>query len=153
MTDDDTLNARSDELDENPAVQATFQERQRELKPAGGSFHDEVAEFPARVRRGIAWLDRIAPWWRDEFEITSFDVTSTCDCTLGQTFGSYWTVVPDLSPHPDSGVSVPDYAMTAREAVDRGFDLPHFADLVESEHPWEELNDAWRDALEAEGFE
>jgi hypothetical protein len=38
------------------------------------------------VARGVAWLDQIAPNWRDRVNVNELDLTSATHCVAGQVF-------------------------------------------------------------------
>lgn len=42
-----------------------------------------------QVEAGIAFMDKHLPRWRNRVDVDSLDLMDTCDCVLGQIFGSY----------------------------------------------------------------
>lgn len=57
------------------------------------------ATIQERVAAGAAWLDAHEPDyyapdpWYERIEVEHLQLTSTCNCVLGQLWGNYWTAV------------------------------------------------------------
>lgn len=49
-----------------------------------------------RVERGAALLDRERPGWEEDVDLGRLQMTSTCDCILGQIFGTYTSGFKEL---------------------------------------------------------
>ena len=45
--------------------------------------------IPTNVRRGAAFLDERLPGWRKRIRLDELDLSSGCNCVLGQTLGGY----------------------------------------------------------------
>lgn len=45
--------------------------------------------IPANAVRGAALLDERLPGWRAEIDVDRLDLGNTCNCVLGELFGSY----------------------------------------------------------------
>lgn len=52
-------------------------------------FH-RLNPYARRVRRGIAFLDRVHPGWRNKINPKRLDIASSRDCVLGQLYGDYF---------------------------------------------------------------
>jgi hypothetical protein len=90
------------------------------------------AEAASRVARGVKWLDEAVPDWRSKIDLQELDLTSECNCVLGQLFGDFFTPL-------DNGT------LTMDEAIACGFDE------YEAENDstgWENLAYEWLLAVE-----
>jgi hypothetical protein len=48
-----------------------------------------VTKIPVSVEHGAALLDERLPGWRAAIDADSLDLSSGCDCVLGQVFGDF----------------------------------------------------------------
>lgn len=46
-----------------------------------------------RVAAGAEWLDKHYPGWMDTMTPSQLDLSSTCNCVLGQVCGNFWDLV------------------------------------------------------------
>jgi len=44
--------------------------------------------FEKQIARGMAWLDENFPGWVEKIVLENLNLGSSCDCVLGQTFGT-----------------------------------------------------------------
>jgi hypothetical protein len=57
-----------------------------------------------RVASGVLWLDRTIPDWRTRVSPLTFNITSGCNCVLGQLFGTYGGALNDrIVTSPQAG--------------------------------------------------
>lgn len=66
------------------------------------TLEKEIAKIPARVSRGIKWLDKNEDKWWDKISLVDLNMESGFSCILGQLYGDFWLVVsgykgPDIS--------------------------------------------------------
>lgn len=45
-----------------------------------------------RVERGVIWLDKVCPDWRDKVDLDKLDINHADHCILGQLFGDFYEV-------------------------------------------------------------
>lgn len=83
--------------------------------------------LPVNVQRGAELLDERLPGWRDEIDQDFLDLGNTCNCVLGQLFGSYDRGVKVLGLH-DSQASALGFFKRGRQT-------------------WETLTAGWRGVL------
>lgn len=88
--------------------------------------------IPERVAAGAAYLDRVMPGWWQRIDLERLDLSSTCNCVLGQEFG-HFAAAPE------------DAYLNAGDAYAKGFDI-HFRDEFGSYEP---LTAEWRRLIES----
>lgn len=71
-----------------------------------------LAKVEARVDKGVALLDQVAPGWRSNVDESILWLEDISRCVLGQVYGDYYTGTAVLSS------LVPDF-----RARDYGFDI------------------------------
>jgi len=95
-------------------------------------------ELQQRVQRGMTLLDKEYPGWREKINLAYLDLSSGCDCVLGQVYGHY------IEGSHEIGLVMTDeeepYTPEEAAALDsHGFNSPSCS--------CEELTEAWKQAL------
>lgn len=90
-----------------------------------------------RVARGVALLDEKLPGWVDRIDLEKLDLSSACDCILGQEFDGK-AIWPDLLGY-DIGLSEL-FANVEKDAARHGFTAGAWA----AAEAWDELEGEWR---------
>ena len=93
-----------------------------------------------RVQRGIAFLDRNAPGWRDKIDLATLDLVNCKRCVIGQIFGEYVKGV---------NVILGEAGRELREQFvsDHAFALEDTY-AIHPDKSWRNLTNAWIEALE-----
>lgn len=61
-----------------------------------------------RVAKGVEWLDANRPLWIREIDLYRLEMSSPCNCVLGQTFGNWWDRPDELAHDWPFGFSMRD---------------------------------------------
>lgn len=88
-------------------------------------------ELKDYVDWGTALLDEYVPGWEEEIHLPSLDLSSGCNCVVGQLFGQDYV----------NGLR----ALGLQAGAQHGFDLP---DELDKWGKWEELTALWREVIE-----
>jgi len=59
------------------------------LESPGTITIDFVEDVADRVEQGARTLNKVRPGWHKEIDLDSLELANTCDCVLGQVFGTY----------------------------------------------------------------
>lgn len=95
----------------------------------------EQLTIEQRVANGAAWLDENRPGWLGDIDVNRIDISSGCNCILGQAFGHY-SDSPEEARWDDGFI-----------AADRGFIAAGVHSLVADDE--EALADEWRRVISA----
>lgn len=111
-------------------------------------------EAQRRVDQGVEWLDATRPGWEKRIIFPEFDISSSCNCVIGQVFADEASQLNGDRPFPtNSGWSVGmataaahagDIMDTPVWAVEHGFDMG-------AGIGYGELQVAWRKVLRERG--
>lgn len=97
-------------------------------------------ELEARVEKGIACLNEEVPGWYNMIDLDQFNIGESCNCVLGQLFGSYPKGIRVLQLSDKIGNTVFG-RIDGPEACQYGFHL-HESDLF-GLNIWGRLNLVW----------
>lgn len=102
----------------------------------------QMINAPARVARGAAWLDEVAPGWERKLDFGKMEMRECSRCVLGQVFSDMVGQLLPGSKHValdgfDVATCLPESA--GRHFASLGFDL-----MTPVPTEWEELHAAWQ---------
>ena len=102
-------------------------------------------QIVARVRRGVAFLDKRVPGWREQVNPATLDISTHHYCVLGQLYGDYFAGCMWLGLSTEASV---------RNGFNTG-DVPanslmsYFTGLRATRATFNDLNLAWQQELAA----
>ena len=107
-----------------------------------------------RVEAGVAWLDEHVPDWVDRVEVKDLELTSACDCVLGQIFAEHDTGMGAgfvaavecgmRDQFADDGRYTMEPVLTGAQAIALGFDSFEDGGIT-----YEALQAEWEDIIES----
>lgn len=90
-----------------------------------------------RVANGVGWLDHNVLGWRDRVIVEEFNISSECNCILGQVFGGN-----------GFGYAMETELLTQDEAIKYGFDADYvIPDRGTRNSEWDALQAEWLKVL------
>lgn len=116
----------------------------------------EAVEARERIRKGIEFLDKVKPGWRDEINLPTLNMASHFNCVLGQVYGTLYDGVCDSKLVPDQEQVFILKTSNWKIVCDHGFGIQHgerFADEVRLPNesaflPSETLTRLWKEELQ-----
>lgn len=107
-------------------------------------YHEAVA-------RGVEFLDRTLPGWRNTIDLQRLDMKNGCACILGQAYEHHLIEIGENdSDYPTDAYirACREYGLTDDEEVDLGFQIYDHENEDSRPHDradaWDALEDAWK---------
>lgn len=97
-----------------------------------------MTQYELAVNRGIEFLDTHIPGWEDDIDMEKLNMSSQCNCVVGQLLGFY-RALHTVFPHAAKGSYY-------------GFDIPtdvSFNQLPFVDNLWGALEDVWKERINA----
>lgn len=88
-------------------------------------------DYSQRVKRGVIFLNINHPGWDEEIDLNDLNLQSSCNCVLGQLYGTYAN-------------GMRKNGLWATDTIEKGFSLKTIDATQEN---WSALNAAWKEAI------